>query len=668
MKKGRITACLLAAILLLSGCQGSNQKVPNNANDVTDNTEYRVANLTPANDYYGYINAETLMSLELEPGKNYAGVTVDMLNKSNEQVDAIIDEIVSSDEDYPKGSNEQIIRDAYNQMIAFYQGDEEQDKIDEAIVTGLIERTNEIESMNELIDYWCVLSRDYMINAPIDGGVQQDVYDSSRNVLILSTFVPIDMEKMLSSSINAGVQRDNIKAILCLSGMDEPTAREKSNNIIFMFSSIAGKCEFKDEDEEDKKDHISYFVYYSKDEVSKNLKNISYEKLCQMMGFEDKIPDELSIPNTDQVYAIEETFDDEHLQEWKDCTIIQILSDTTGFYPKKYNSAEFNPLKADEYAKKTLKTVMKEELSEIFASKYEDERKVKLATDICNDLKDEYYNLIDEADWMSDEGKAYCREKLDNMIFYIGSQEHHEIDESDGNIIGDTIYQTALNYSKRTRIESKQTLFEPATRNGFESMPAITVNACYVPTMNCIVIPTAYMADENLNLNESYEWNLGHLGSTIGHEISHGFDSYGIKYDKLGNYVPEAMPQADRDAFEDLQEKAIEYYNSFTFFGSHINGKNTLGENFADISGLQACLEIAKTPDKQKLVLEAYADKYCNIYTDEWLKNQIADNEHSPDNIRVNAVVALFDCYYEIYDVKEGDPMYIAPENRIRRW
>ena len=80
MKKGRITACLLAAILLLSGCQGSNQKVPNNANDVTDNTEYRVADLTPANDYYGYINAETLMSLELGPGKNYAGVTIDMLN------------------------------------------------------------------------------------------------------------------------------------------------------------------------------------------------------------------------------------------------------------------------------------------------------------------------------------------------------------------------------------------------------------------------------------------------------------------------------------------------------------------------------------------------------------------------------------------------------------
>ena len=666
MRKGRITAFLLTSILLFTGCQNGNQGVNQNVQNANNGTEFHISDITPATDYFGYVNAETLMSLELEPGKNYAGVTVDMLNRSNEQVDAIIDEIVSSDKDYPKGSNEQLIRDVYNQMIAFYNGDEAMDKADEAIITGLIDRTNQIEDMDELIDYWTVLSNEYMINSPISGGVQQDIYDSSRNILMISIFVPIEMQKLIESPVQSGIQRDNIKSILCLSGIEEPVAREKSTNIVYMFSSIAGKCEFRDEDEEDK-ENAEYFVYYSKEDISSRLTNISYETLCKMLGYEKRIPDEMSIPEMDQFCAIEATFDNEHLQEWKDCTIISILSDTSGYYPKKYNTVEYNPLKADELAKKTLKTTMDKELSEIYVSKYEDERKVKLATDICNDLKSEYFNLINEADWMSEEGKTYCREKLDNMVFYIGSEEAHEIDEND-DILGETIYQTMLNYFVKEVGERREELFKPVERNAYDTMAQITVNACYVPTMNCVVIPAAYMQDENLNLNESYEWNLGHLGSTIGHEISHGFDSYGIKFDKTGSYKPEAMPEADRVAFEEMQEKAVEYYNSFTFFGSHINGKNTLTENFADISGLQACLEIAKTPDKQKEVLEAYAGKYCNIYTDEWLKNQIADNEHSPDNIRVNAVVALFDCFYEIYDVKEGDPMYIAPENRIRRW
>lgn len=666
MRRGRITAFIMTTVLLMAGCQSSNQDALVNVQD-ENKTEFHISDITPATDYYGYINAETLMGLELEPGKNYAGVTIDMINNTSDTLNGIIDEVVTSNEDYPKGSNEQIIRDVYKLMIAFYEGDEEKDKSDEAIIDNLIDRTNQIKDMDELIDYWGELNRDYMINSPIDGGVQGDIYDSARNVLMIGIFLPASLEDVSSSSVKAGVQRDSMKSLFCLTGLDEPEARERASNVVYMLAEIAGKCEFEDEDEEDK-DHLSYFIYYSREEVSKHLTNISYEKLCKMIGYEDRLPDRMSIPNLDQFCAIEESFTNDYLQEWKDCTIAQILSDTSGYYPKKYNTVEINPLKADEYAKKAIKTVLQDELSEIYVSEYEDERKIELAKNICSDLKDEYYNLIDEADWMSEEGKAFCRDKLDNMLFYIGSQETREIDEKAGNCIGETIYQTTLNYYRDKREEAKLSVFEPGDREGYKMMAPITINACYVPTMNCIVIPTAYMADQNLDLNKSYEWNLGHLGSTIGHEISHGFDSYGIQFNGMGNYVPEAMPQADRDAFKALQDKAIEYYSSFTFFGSHINGKNTLGENFADISGLQACLEIAETPDKQKEVLEAYADKYCDIYTDEWLKNLIANDEHSPDNIRVNAVVAIFDCFYEIYDVNEGDPMYVAPENRIRRW
>ncbi|MCR4648632.1 MAG: M13 family metallopeptidase [Lachnospiraceae bacterium] len=665
MKKGRIAALLLIPALLLAGCSGTS--AGGTIQIAEGETEFHISDITPASDFYGYVNAETLMGLELEPGKNYAGVTADMVKNTSEQLDGLIEEIVTSKKDYPGGSNEQLIREAYNLMIAFYNGDETKDKSDEAVISGLIERTNKISDMDELIEYWGELSSDYNVCIPFESAVTTDIYNTKRNILMVKTYLAASLEEVSSSPIKAGIERDNFKAVLCLSGMDEPVAREKATNMVLMYSAIAGKCEFEEEDEVDK-DFTKNYVYFTKDEVSERLSNLSYERLCKMLGYEDRLPEELCIPEIDEFVAIEETFDNDHLEQWKDHTIVMILTDTTGYFPRKYNTKEIKANKADENAKKAIKNVMEDQISEIYVARYEDSRKVELATEICNDLKEEYYELIKQADWMSDEGKAYCRNKLDNMIFNIGSDNPKEVDEKQADLIGETIYQTYLNFCKKEKAEHKKTLFDTPVREGFSSMSPITINACYVPTLNCIVIPTAYMADENLDFSKSYEWNLGHLGSTIGHEISHGFDSQGIMFDGLGNYVPEAMPSEDRQAFEELQEKAVKYYSTFTFFGSHVNGKITLTENFADISGLQACLEIAETPDKQKEVLEAYAQSYADIYTDEWLKDQIATDEHSPNNIRVNAVVSIFDCFYEIYDVKEGDEMYVAPEDRIRRW
>ena len=102
--------------------------------------------------------------------------------------------------------------------------------------------------------------------------------------------------------------------------------------------------------------------------------------------------------------------------------------------------------------------------------------------------------------------------------------------------------------------------------------------------------------------------------------------------------------------------------------GSHVNGELTLAENLADISGVQACLAIAGTKENQQKVLESYAVTWCSLIADTTAKQLLEIDDHSPDIVRINAVVACFDEFYEIYDVKEGDPMYVAPEERVRRW
>ena len=122
------------------------------------------------------------------------------------------------------------------------------------------------------------------------------------------------------------------------------------------------------------------------------------------------------------------------------------------------------------------------------------------------------------------------------------------------------------------------------------------------------------------------------------------------------------------EAFKAIQDKTIAYYNGFTVLGSHVNGKQTLEENLADISGLQCMLSIAATPEEQQTVLESYAQLWKTLSADTSAKDQLEYDSHSPDIVRVNAVVACFDAFYDVYDVKEGDEMYVAPEERIRRW
>jgi predicted metalloendopeptidase len=171
-----------------------------------------------------------------------------------------------------------------------------------------------------------------------------------------------------------------------------------------------------------------------------------------------------------------------------------------------------------------------------------------------------------------------------------------------------------------------------------------------------------------LDENADYATNLGTLGATLGHEISHAFDSSGVLYDAYGNYNPDIMPEVDVEAFKERQQKVIDYYDGFTVLGSHVNGKKTLAENLADISGLQCALAIAAEPEEQKKVFEGYARSWECLIIDKYAKDQLDTDEHAPDMIRVNAVVACFDEFYEIYDVKEDDAMYVAPEERIRRW
>ena len=156
----------------------------------------------------------------------------------------------------------------------------------------------------------------------------------------------------------------------------------------------------------------------------------------------------------------------------------------------------------------------------------------------------------------------------------------------------------------------------------------------------------------------------------IAHEMGHAFDSNCILFNSKGEYDPSWISDTDMQTLLERNEKAVSYFeDNFTVFGVyHVDGEKTLGENYADLGAVECIVSLTKSNDDRIKLFESYATIWCEMCTDDYIIDTIAYDSHSPAYIRVNAVLGTVDAFYETYDVKEGDGMYIAPEDRISRW
>ena len=280
----------------------------------------------------------------------------------------------------------------------------------------------------------------------------------------------------------------------------------------------------------------------------------------------------------------------------------------------------------------------------------------------------EYVELINNS-YMSADGKTAIIDKLNAIELNIGAPEAGEVDPNNADIIGEDALDTLIGVRRNLVTELINQIGSPVDRETETwDMAVYAVNACYDPRMNSITIPLGIMMSPFYDANASRGANYGGLGSVIGHEISHAFDNEGMNYDANGIYNPDWIPLEDRAIFNERNQTLIEYFNTFTVNDVyHIDGELTLGENLADIGGLQCVMSVLDTSEEQE-AFENYARIWASVTPIDDVIYYLEVDVHSPDMIRVNAVVSMLDEFYEVYDVNEGDPMYVAPENRITRW
>ncbi len=297
---------------------------------------------------------------------------------------------------------------------------------------------------------------------------------------------------------------------------------------------------------------------------------------------------------------------------------------------------------------------------------------------LVENLRKGYASRIQQVDWMTAETKKVALEKLAAFRPKIGyPNKWKNYDKLD--IVAGDAFGNARRAETWQHEYDKARLGKPTDRDEWFMAPQV-VNAYYNAVFNEIVFPAAILQPPFFDPEAEAAVNYGAIGGVIGHEMGHGFDDQGAKSDAKG-VLRNWWAPADVDAFKKRTQVLVDQYAAFEPLpGIKVNGKLTLGENIGDIGGITVAHEAYKLSleGKASEVIGGYtgdqrfffgwAQVWRSLYRDEALRNQIMSDTHSPAMYRVNGVVRNVDAWYTAFGVKEGDPLYLAPEKRVRIW
>ena len=318
-----------------------------------------------------------------------------------------------------------------------------------------------------------------------------------------------------------------------------------------------------------------------------------------------------------------------------------------------------------------------EAIGQLYVEKHFPAEAKERMLDLVGNLRTALGERIKKVEWMSDETKTKALHKLECFNVKIGYPNKWK-DYSKFEVAPDSYFQ---NYHRFVRFENEVDMVKigkPVDKEEWFMTPQ-TVNAYYSPDMNEIVFPAAILQPPFFNMNADDAVNYGGIGVVIGHEMTHGFDDEGRKYDEKGN-LNEWWTEEDAARFTERTQQLVKLFNEFELRGNHINGELTLGENIADLGGLNIAWDAYQMTEEAKAnksidgftpaqrFFISYGTIWRNNIRDKALERRIKEDVHSPAEARVNRALGSMPHFYEAFDIPEGSKMYLAPEERAKIW
>ena len=613
-------------------------------------------------NYYGYVNFEYLTEGQIPYDKNGYGTFDSIQDQLEKDVSVIIDRCVENKSSGDKF--EQAIGELYEQ----YFDTDTRDKVGIEPLKPILDKIENCKTTDELIEALGVMYQEYGVSSLFVLSPEPNIYDTSENQLYLKNFNTCGNMKENFTKTDRGSEDmgDLTQETLMALNVDVAEAKQRAKNVVhmvneFMVASLGMEYMFDSE---------KHYSLYSKKEFDELFSNIDADKLLKAFGFQ---ADEIVLYDESQAKKINEYFTDENLRELKDFSFLCIVFQYRSVLPPKYQEEITQNDDPNESAEKKAKTLVSEKLEEEIGILYGREictdEVMTSARKMLDDIKKSCRQLIQKSDRLSEDSRKKLLSKLDNIIFLLGYNTDYESPftikpaKDGGNLLENSI---AIQRGKMQN--DKKKLSQKAERNTWDMTP-VTVNAVYNPYVNTVTIPAVMLSNTSFNPSYGEYKNLGMLGYVIAHEMNHAFDSNGVNYDKNGCLNKKWISEKDQEEYKKIQDKAVDYYSNYKILDIYnIDGKQTLMENLADLGAVQCITNITNDKEQLKQIFEGVAVQWASLCPVKDVLRQLGDDEHSPSEARVNAVVSSTDKFYDVYEIKETDKMYTAPENRIKVW
>jgi endothelin-converting enzyme/putative endopeptidase len=392
--------------------------------------------------------------------------------------------------------------------------------------------------------------------------------------------------------------------------------------------------------------------------------------------------------------ALQTIFTENNVPAWKEYMKWNLVNSATSLLSTNIDEASFDfygktltgaikQRPREDRALQTVNGTIGEALGKLYVEKmFPAEAKAKAEKMIKNIIL-AYQNRISNLTWMSAETKTKAIEKLNKITIKIGYPDKWK-DYSKLEIKavadGGSYFDNMKNLSRWGFQQDVDKLNKAVDKTEWYMSPQ-TVNAYYNPAYNEIVFPAAILQAPFYNYQADEAVNYGGIGAVIGHEISHGFDDSGARYNADGNLV-DWWTADDLTQFTALGTALADQYSALEPLpGVHVDGKFTLGENIGDLGGVNAAydgLQLYLKENKNPGLIDGFTpeQRFFISWTTVWrtksrdeaIKNQVKTDPHSPGMYRAYVPVQNVDAFYQAFDIKKGDGMYIEPEKRVKIW
>lgn len=419
---------------------------------------------------------------------------------------------------------------------------------------------------------------------------------------------------------------------------------------------------------------------------------IEWNSYFSDLGF--KKLDTINVLQPRYMKALQTIFAENKVADWKEYMKWTILNGSAGelsntielanfdFYGKTLTGA-IKQRPREDRALQIINTTIGETLGKLYVEKMFPAEAKEKANKMIKNIILAYQFRIENLTWMSPETKIKAIEKLKKInpkIGYPDKWKDYSALVINAPAEGGSYFENMRNYSRWNFQKDMDKLSKPVDKTEWGMSPQ-TVNAYYNPSYNEIVFPAAILQPPFYNYKADEAVNYGGIGAVIGHEISHGFDDSGARYNADGNLVNWWTPE-DLKQFTALGTALADQYSALEPLpGIHVDGKFTLGENIGDLGGVNAAydgLQLFLKANGNPGLLDGYTPEqrffisWATIWRtkmrDEAIKSQVKTDPHTPGMYRSYVPIQNVDTFYQAFNIKSGDGMYVVPEKRVKIW